>query len=151
MLCFQHFLTLRGKKYGSSKLSVGDQLAFDTFLEFTRRRRIMKAKRWLKDLLDDESAKARAQLEQRYITPFELRFARCQHKCARCQLGCMRSVYTQPRVNTIAVLSRNAWGSVSMTNAQLDRKRRPCVLVVQATKESANVERETTAVDRSVR
>lgn len=97
-MLFQYFLTLLGRTYGSSRLTVEDQSCFDSFVAFVLLRRKLKVERWLRGMLGEHLSEVRAQLEQRYVNPLPVYLSRCQHKCARCQLGCMHSVTHSPAI-----------------------------------------------------
>ncbi|KAL4101828.1 hypothetical protein PRIC1_005576 [Phytophthora ramorum] len=97
-MLFQRSLSLRGKEYGSSRLTTEDQSDFDSFSAFVLRRRKMRATRWLRSALGDHLSEIRAQLEQRCADPLVVYMSRCQHRCTHCQLGCMHSAMHSPEI-----------------------------------------------------
>lgn len=89
---FTIFSSLRHQECGRSRLTAEDQKSFDDFVAFVLRRRKLNVSKWLRSVLDERLSEVRSKLEQRYADPLVIFLSRCQHRCARCQLGCMHSV-----------------------------------------------------------
>ncbi|POM74560.1 hypothetical protein PHPALM_8470, partial [Phytophthora palmivora] len=140
---FQVFLTLRGKTFESSRLTTEDQSDFDAFIAFVLHRRKVKVLRWLHGSLGEHLSEVRTQLEQRHVDPLLVYFSRCQHRCVKCQLGCMRSMTHSPDIDHNCSTDHNTENAKEI--AKFHR-----VLEAQATKGNVNVRKENTLVDRRV-
>ncbi|KAG7378686.1 hypothetical protein PHYPSEUDO_009755 [Phytophthora pseudosyringae] len=126
---FQTFLALVHVDVGSSRLTMEDQKLFDDFVAFVLRRRKLKVTRWLRGVLDDRSSEVRSKLEQRFADPLVLFLSRCQHRCARCQLGCMHSVTHSTEIEHNCSTDHKCRGSCEYAECQRDSKPaevRPC-------------------------
>ncbi|CAI5702282.1 unnamed protein product [Peronospora effusa] len=119
-LHFQFFLDLRGKAYGTSKLSTEDQSDFDAFEAFVLHRRKKKVSLWLFGLLGDHLSAVRSQLEQRYAEPLILYMSRCQQRCIWCQLGCMYSVTHSPETEHNCCMDHKCRGQCEYGECQTD-------------------------------
>ncbi|CAI5731906.1 unnamed protein product [Peronospora destructor] len=124
-LLFQFFLNLRGKTYGTSKLSTEDQSGFDAFETFVLHRRKKKVSLWLYDSLSDHLSAVRSQLEQRYAEPLIVYMSRCQQRCIRCQLGCMYSVTHSPETEHNCCMDHKCRGQCEYGECQTDAARVP--------------------------
>ena len=64
------------------------KIEFDDFLAFVMRRRCLKIKIWMENMVDGDIPEEWKMIENQLVSSVSI-FARCIHKCSSCQMGCM--------------------------------------------------------------